>query len=52
MILIQALRNAMVHDLAVRNVADLAAVPAGTPGRPPKSLNLDQALAVLRETGL
>ena len=27
MILIQAIRNAMVNDIAVRNVADLAAVP-------------------------
>ena len=27
MILIQAIRNAMVTDLVVRNVADLAAVP-------------------------
>jgi hypothetical protein len=34
MILIQAIRNAMVNDLVVRNVADLAAVPAGKPGRP------------------
>jgi hypothetical protein len=32
MILIQAIRNAMVNDLVVRNVADLAAVPAGLPG--------------------
>ena len=47
MILIQAIRNAMVNDLVVRNVADLTAVPTGKPGRPPKSLNLDQALAVL-----
>jgi integrase len=47
MILIQAIRNAMVNDLAVRNVADLAAVPAGKPGRPSKSLNLEQARAVL-----
>jgi integrase len=47
MILIQAIRNAMVNDLVVRNVADLAAVPAGTPGRPSRSLNLEQALAVL-----
>jgi hypothetical protein len=47
MILIQAIRNAMVNDLAVRNVADLAAVPTGQPGRPSKSLNLEQALAVL-----
>jgi hypothetical protein len=47
MILIQAIRNAMVNDLVVRNVADLAAVPAGKPGRPSRSLNLNQALAVL-----
>ena len=47
MILIQAIRNAMVNDLVVRNVADLAAVPAGRPGRPSRSLNLEQALAVL-----
>ena len=33
MILIQAIRNAMVNDLVVRNVADLAAVPTGKPGR-------------------
>jgi hypothetical protein len=44
MILIQAIRNAMVNDLAVRNVADLAAVPARKPGRPSRSLNLDQDL--------
>jgi integrase len=47
MILIQAIRNAMVNDLAVRNVADLAAVPTGKPGRPSRSLDLEQALAVL-----
>jgi hypothetical protein len=46
MILIQAIRNAMVNDLVVRNVADLAAVPTGKPGRPSRSLNLEQALAV------
>ena len=34
MILIQAIRNAMVNDLVVRNVADLATVPTGKPGRP------------------
>ena len=33
MILIQATRNAMVNDLAVRNVAELAAAPAGEPSR-------------------
>jgi integrase len=47
MILIQAIRNAMVNDLAVRNVAELTPVPAGKPGRPSRSLNLEQALAVL-----
>jgi integrase len=47
MTLIQAIRNAMVNELVVRNVADLAAVPTGKPGRPSKSLNLDQGLAVL-----
>jgi len=47
MILIQAIRNAMVNDLVVRNVADLAAVPSGKPGRPSRSLKLEQALAVL-----
>jgi hypothetical protein len=47
MILVQAIRNAVVNDLVVRNVADLAAVPNGKPGRPSKSLNLEQALAVL-----
>jgi hypothetical protein len=38
MILIQAIRNAMVHDLVVRNVADLTAVPAGPPGSPRPAL--------------
>jgi len=33
MILIQAIRNAMVNDLVVRNVADLAPVPAVKPAR-------------------
>jgi integrase len=47
MILLQAIENAMVNDLVVRNVADLAAVPAGKPGRPSRSVNLEQALAVL-----
>ena len=47
MILIQATRNTMVNDLVVPNVADLAVVPTGKPGRPSKSLTLDQALAVL-----
>ncbi len=40
MILIQAIRNAMVNDLVARNVADLAAVPIGKPGRPSRSFDL------------
>ena len=51
MILIQASRNAMVNALVVRNVADLAAVPTGKPGRPSKSLNLDQALVFCTSLG-
>jgi hypothetical protein len=47
MILIQAIRNAMVNDPFVRNVADLATVPGGQQGRPSRSLNVEQALAVL-----
>ena len=47
MILIQASRNAVVNDLVVRNVADLANVPTGKPGRPSRSLDPEQALAVL-----
>jgi len=39
MILIQAIRNAMVNDLVVRNAADLASVPTGRPGRPSQSLS-------------
>jgi len=31
MILIQAVRNAMVNDLVVRNVEDLTAIPTGKP---------------------
>jgi hypothetical protein len=44
MILIQAIRNAMVNDLVVWNVADLATVPTSKPGRPSRSLNLEQGL--------
>jgi hypothetical protein len=43
MILIQAIRNAMVNDLVVRNVADLAAVPAGKPGRPPSLMSSENS---------
>jgi hypothetical protein len=41
MILIQAIRNAMVNDLVVRNVADLAAVPTGNAGRLSRSLKMN-----------
>ena len=44
MILIQASQNAMVNDFVVRNVAQLANVPPGKPGRPSRSLNLEQDL--------
>ena len=48
MILIQAIRNAMVNDLVVRNVADLAAEPSrGTRGRHCRSFNLEQRWPVL-----
>ncbi len=40
MILIQAIRNAMVNDIVVRNVADLAAVPTGKPGRPGRTTSV------------
>ena len=43
MILIQAIRNAVVNDLVVRKAADLAVVPTGKASR---SLNMEQALAV------
>jgi integrase len=46
MILIQAIRNAVVNDLVVRNAADLAAVPTGEAGRPSRTLTMEQALAV------
>jgi hypothetical protein len=44
MILIQASQNAMVNDFVVRNVAQLANVPPGKPGRPSSSLHLEQDL--------
>jgi hypothetical protein len=48
-ILIQASRNAMVNDLVVRNLADLAAVPAGLPGRRPSgAIRASAAIALGR----
>jgi integrase len=43
----RAIRHAEASDLVGRNVAILADTPKGQEGRPSKSLNLDQALAVM-----
>jgi hypothetical protein len=54
MILIQAIRNAMVNDLVVRIGADLASRPAGQQGRPSGSLDRSRLLPwwpQLRERG-
>lgn len=45
--LARAIRHAEVHDLVVRNVATLATIPRGKPGRPSKSLTLVEATALL-----
>jgi integrase len=43
----RAIRHAEANDLISRNVAVLADTPKGQPGRPSKSLTLDQAVAVI-----
>ena len=43
----RAIRHAEANDLVTRNVAALADTPKGQPGRPSKSLTLDQAIAVI-----
>jgi hypothetical protein len=43
----RAIRHAEANDLISRNVAALADTPQGQPGRPSKSLTLDQAIAVI-----
>jgi integrase len=43
----RAIRHAESNDLISRNVATLADTPQGQPGRPSKSLTLDQAAAVI-----
>jgi len=43
----RAIRHAMARDKVKRNVVTLCGVPTGQPGRPSKSLTLDQAEAVL-----
>jgi integrase len=43
----RTIRHAEAGDLISRNVATLADTPQGQPGRPSKSLTLDQAIAVI-----
>jgi integrase len=43
----RAIRHAEIRDLVGRNVAALLTAPTGRPGRPSKSLTLDQARALL-----
>ena len=43
----RTIRHAEASDLISRNVATLADTPKGQPGRPSKSLTLDQAIAVI-----
>jgi integrase len=43
----RAIRHAEANDLVARNVAILADTPKGQPGRPSKSLTLNQAAAVI-----
>ena len=44
----RAIRHAEIRDLTGRNVAALVKPPTGRPGRPSKSLTVDQAQALLR----
>ena len=44
----RAIRYAEIRDLVGRNVAALVKAPRGRPGRPSKSLTLEQAQALLR----
>jgi integrase len=46
-ILNRAVSRAMARDKVKRNVVPLCAIPKGQPGRPSKSLTLDQAKALL-----
>lgn len=46
-ILRRSISHAQRRDKVVRNVADLVEVPEGRPGRPSKSLSLEQGQAVL-----
>lgn len=46
----RSLRRAVLHELAVRNVAEYVELPQGSGGRPSKSFSSAQADAILRET--
>ena len=46
----RAVRRAMARDLVRRNVVELCSVPNGQPGRPSKSLTMQQAVDVLTKT--
>jgi integrase len=45
----RAIKLAEANDLVGRNVAALVSVPAGTAGRPSKSLTLEQARSLIRQ---
>lgn len=44
----RAVRHAQARDKVMRNVVELCDVPVGRPGRPSKSLTIEQAEAILR----
>jgi integrase len=46
----RAIRYAAARDLVARNVAELCETPAGQPGRPSRSLTLQQSLALIRSS--
>jgi integrase len=48
-ILRRAIRQAQARDKVARNVAELVTTPKGRPGRPSRSLTLDQATTVLEK---
>jgi integrase len=47
--LVRAIRMAEANDLVGRNVASLVSVPAGTTGRPSRSLTLEQAKSLMEQ---
>jgi integrase len=49
--LVRTIRHAAARDLVARNVAELAGVPDGRPGRPSKALSLHQVALLLKAAG-